>query len=244
MTGLEVGSDCDYPCKTCLSTDPTHCLSCFSASAGAAISADSSWPSMPFLQENTCLETCSDGLYGTEVTEVLAGVAVGIDEWVCEPCDYTCLKCEERADKCTQCGKGDYLFLVEIPQLDRHECVTDCPTGFVNKPSENMCAPCKEGCRSCDYETTNCTSCVRDGPTPFFFKYDCVDDCEKGISIMAGRTCQECDPTCRTCEDTPDTCRSCEDYMRFDTFNSKCLEACLPDVQIYMPPIPGSDVPG
>ena len=54
VTGLEVDSNCDYPCKDCPSTDPTYCLSCFPASTGS---------SMPFLQENTCLETCSDGLY-------------------------------------------------------------------------------------------------------------------------------------------------------------------------------------
>lgn len=57
VTGLEVASNCDYPCKDCPSTDPTFCLSCFPTSAGS---------SMPYLQENTCLEVCSDGLYPDE----------------------------------------------------------------------------------------------------------------------------------------------------------------------------------
>lgn len=96
-----------------------------------------------------------------------------------------------------------------------------------------MCLKCRDGCASCDYETTNCTTCMPAGSTPFFFKYDCLSECPPLISIPGGRVCTECDPTCLTCADTPQTCTSCESYMRFDTFNGKCLEACLPDVQIY-----------
>ena len=142
------------------------------------------------------------------------------------------MKCEGAADHCTQCGKDDYLFL----NPDENECVIDCPIGYINQPSINMCEKCREGCASCDYETTNCTSCSPIG-TPFLFKYDCLASCPADVSIpprgSASEGCQECDPTCKTCTDTVETCTSCEDYMRFDTFNAKCLEACLPDVQIY-----------
>lgn len=51
IEGLTVNSLCSYPCKNCLSNDPTHCTSCFLNSP------------MAFLQENTCLTECSDGLY-------------------------------------------------------------------------------------------------------------------------------------------------------------------------------------
>lgn len=207
VTGLEVDSLCDYPCNTCLASDPTHCLSCLAEAEGS---------SMPYLQENTCLSACSDGLYPDA-------------EGICQPCDYTCLKCEGSASTCTQCGIGDYLFL----DPDARECVTDCPTGYVNDHSENLCLGCRDGCASCDYETTNCTTCTPSGRTPFFFKFDCLAECPALVSIPGGRVCSECDPTCLTCEDSVDKCTSCEAYMRFDTFNNKCLEACLADIQIY-----------
>lgn len=139
------------------------------------------------------------------------------------------MKCEGTADHCTQCGIGNYLYL----NPDENECVTDCPIGYIDVPSENMCDKCREGCASCDYEITNCTSC---SPmlTPYLFKYDCLEACPPEISIppagAASDGCAECDATCKTCDVAVDNCTSCEDYMRYDSFNGKCLEACVPDV--------------
>ena len=168
---------------------------------------------MAFLQENTCLEECSDGLYYNE------------DEERCKLCDSTCLTCEETATKCTSCGIEPYLLLNE----DTFNCVSSCSTGYIDDPSNNLCLRCKEGCASCSRSVNNCTTCEPVGGTSFYFDYECLPSCPPEISIVSGRRCNPCDASCKTCEGTTKTCTSCESYMKFDTLNNDCLEVCKAD---------------
>ena len=199
VDGLTVDSQCDYPCNECLSTDRTHCLSCYPNSP------------VPFLQDTTCLKECSEGRYFDEAQNK------------CLVCDETCLTCEGSKDRCTSCGVGEFLHLRGT------ECVKTCGPGFIDDPSNNMCQPCKEGCTACSVSTTNCTACDMAGSTPFYFDFECREDCPLEISVKSDDDCLPCATQCKTCAGDPKTCTSCESYMRFDSRNSDCLDACKPD---------------
>ena len=51
VSGLTIAGICSFPCQTCLSSGPSMCTSCFQNSSN------------PYLQLNTCVNTCSDGRY-------------------------------------------------------------------------------------------------------------------------------------------------------------------------------------
>ena len=113
--------------------------------------------------------------------------------------------------------------------------MNECGPGYINDPSNHVCLPCREGCLECSNSVTNCTVCDKQGKTPLFFDFDCLNECPKDVSILNTATfiCEDCNPNCRTCAGTTSTCASCEDYKRLDLFTRKCVDACKPEVQIY-----------
>ena len=202
VDGLKIKSQCNYPCKDCVGTNPSLCTKCYD-------------DDNPFLQENTCLEKCSDGWFYDKFTDQ------------CEKCHPTCLTCEGQSRICTTCGVEGYLHLRGT------ECVEECGPGFINDPSNNLCHSCKLGCETCSVSTDNCTSCQFGSLTPLYFDFSCYTYCPERVSVEKDDKCIPCDTKCRTCSESPSNCTSCFDYMRFDNFNFDCLEACKPNEQIY-----------
>lgn len=50
-SGLSIENNCNFPCKSCLSTNPDFCTSC-----------DMSTP-MKFLEQGGCIKKCSKGMF-------------------------------------------------------------------------------------------------------------------------------------------------------------------------------------
>ena len=186
-SGMTINSKCNFPCKDCPANDPGKCLSCYSLEdlededGELDINADL----RPFLQESTCVETCAADRYYDKTTDR------------CEKCDPTCLKCTERADKCTKCGIDDFLF------LHKNQCLTSCPDQFIEDPSANKCKSCQGNCLTCEGLPTSCTSCDTKSDYKFFFHESCIESCIPDISVQVGDKCVECDATCKTCSGTP-----------------------------------------
>ena len=61
---------------------------------------------------NTCYQTCPDGMYGVDATNL------------CMACDSICSKCTNGANNtCTECHSGYFL------QYGTNTCVEICPGG-------------------------------------------------------------------------------------------------------------------
>ena len=203
-TGLSIKAECTFPCKTCLSGNPNFCTSCFEDTK------------LPFLQEGTCVSSCSSGNY--------------LDKFTCLECDPTCLTCKGSAKTCTSCGIIPFIHL-----RDSKECVEDCGDGYINDSMNHECLPCREGCSSCSKSINNCTSCDPNSKTPFFFDFDCKEACPAEISVFDPPHCTACSLNCNTCSESFEHCTSCKSYMRLDIQDSVCVDACLPDIQIFDP---------
>lgn len=202
-SGLSIKAECTFPCKDCLSGNPNYCTSCFEDTK------------LPYLQEGTCVSSCSSGNY--------------LDKFTCLDCDPNCLTCEGSAKSCKTCG------ILPFIHLKGQTCVEDCGQGFINDSKNHLCLPCREGCSSCSMSTTNCTSCDENSKTPFLFDFDCKEACPAEISVFQPPKCVACSLDCKTCADKVDQCTSCKSHMRLDTQDSVCVDACLPEIQIFDP---------
>lgn len=209
INGLTINSKCDYPCKDCLDSDPSHCLSCYKD--------EGIKNGRPFLQVDTCVERCSSTRY----------YDAGLDS--CQLCNPTCLTCETTKDTCTSCGIDEYLFLHEA------ECLTICPDRFIEDPSANRCIACQDNCLTCEELPTSCTSCDPLSEFKYFFHESCIASCIPKISVLVGDQCVECDSKCKECAGTPSTCTACEPHMKFDESKSTCEDLCEPETQIFIP---------
>lgn len=173
-SGLSIENKCNYPCKSCLSTNPDYCTSC-----------DLSTP-LKYLEQGGCISECSKGTFLDKQEN---------GQLVCDKCDPSCLTCEGSAKTCKSCGKTDFIHLRGT------ECVNECGPGYINDPSNHVCLPCREGCLECSNSVTNCTVCDQQGATPLFFDFDCLETCPSEVSILnsAALICEECNPNCKTC---------------------------------------------
>lgn len=123
---------CDSKCKTCTYLSPTWCTSCDPES------------DHPFLDGNTCTDTCGFGEYGSFETAS------------CEECGYSCLSCEFGPDTCRSCS---------LDSVNKHyyedTCVSECPSGFVADTAANdlVCIPCSPNCLVCSGSPDVCATC-------------------------------------------------------------------------------------
>ena len=137
---------CNEGCDECvvITSTPltTECTQC-----------SSGW----FEDDGECTETCSDGKWRNQLTNL------------CVSCTAPCENCKSE-DKCTSCNEGFVINNNECLECPSHCTVcslpdTDvcdtCETGFfVN--SAGGCTECIEGCSTCSDETT-CDVCDDSG---------------------------------------------------------------------------------
>jgi hypothetical protein len=112
-SGLIIESECSYPCKTCLESDPEHCTSCFELRNQQI--------GLPYLQLNTCVAECNFGRYYDAA------------ESECLECSDDCHTCEGSADNCLTCTKG------QLPFFHENECLAVCPDGYLGNAKANEC---------------------------------------------------------------------------------------------------------
>ena len=104
--GLIPSFACSLPCKSCTSSDPTFCLSCFT---------DVSSILEMFLHATKCLTECPDGYYADEYS-------------ICKKCDDRCLTCTN-ATACVTCDTATTATYPFYHSVDSW-CYTTCPDGY------------------------------------------------------------------------------------------------------------------
>ena len=115
---------CTLPCKTCQSTTPTICLSCFSPT-----------DIVPVTQHlyDTTNQQCVDQCSVSELTDTA--------NKQCVPCTSPCLYCSISATNCTKCFPLYYLY--------NNICNTACPSLFYKNSYDNQCLRCVPPCQTC-----------------------------------------------------------------------------------------------
>ncbi len=198
--------ECDYPCKTCLSTDRTNCQSCYT------------FDSYPYLQEYSssgkCKTQCDYGYTSN-----------GNSFKVCEACDVSCLDCYDNgADgdkyKCLACH-SDYSFWYETEK----RCFDTCGYGYYQL-SSTTCGKCTGLCADCENSATSCIACFESSSKPYVFDSTCIDECPIGYASI-NRVCTKCESPCTTCYEATDQCLTCDgtDDLIY-AFGFQCYSEC------------------
>jgi hypothetical protein len=128
--GLVPELECNYPCKSCSSSDKDLCLSCYTAAETG----------LPYLQGTTCQASCDTGYSPNSTT-------------TCVQCDSTCLTCSETStSQCTSCNStGTYPYYYS----STNKCYQDCPSG--SYLDSTTCQTCVSPCQTCN-SSSNCLS--------------------------------------------------------------------------------------
>ena len=176
----EVGTDecapCSPECEEC-ETTATTCTVCDTANN--------------FVKEGTTCQ-CIDGYYKR----------IGTTETVCELCHYSCLTCEMRDDKCTECKEfRDLNGLFECP----------CSQGYTEYNQECLnqdCTLADPNCQDChilleDPGQVACKQCI--STRVLDSEKKCV--CKVGLYEVGG-VCTPCGEGCQVCEAAND-CTLC-----------------------------------
>lgn len=95
LSGLEINFYCVYPCKSCNTSRPTQCLSCYFAS-----------DSFRYILNEKCLNTCPDGMYKLELSYLRPNLTAP----TCDNCTSPCQTCGENATQCLTCIPGFLLY--------------------------------------------------------------------------------------------------------------------------------------
>ena len=102
-SGLIPGLECVMPCRTCISnSEPDQCTSCHTTETDG-------YEFLPYLQGNTCVSECPDGMYADKYG-------------TCQACFFKCATCSD-VDVCTTCIDDDYT------KLYNGNCLSECPDG-------------------------------------------------------------------------------------------------------------------
>ncbi|KAL4506331.1 hypothetical protein ABPG73_017065 [Tetrahymena malaccensis] len=239
-----VCKSCQFPCKTCLNL--TDCLSC---SENYNLNEQNqtcdpichntcktcSFPS----KSNACLE-CNDGYF--------------LSKKRCIPCSSSCATCDTTGKNCLTCAEG-YIYS-HVYNSCQFICNPSCKTCLPESPNscltcksgyyqmENMCIKCEPPCSTCEIQSTNCLSCIKNYvydevtrtcspqcyPTCSFCtspnsNFSCTK-CKDGYYLSAFNQCLPCSPPCLTCSINANKCLSCIDTYKFDSLFKICMIIC------------------
>ncbi|KAL4471907.1 hypothetical protein ABPG73_001157 [Tetrahymena malaccensis] len=205
-----IDTSCTNPCRTC-NFISTFCLSCLN---GFYLSP-----------QNTCVSSCPKGYFKN------------VKSMTCSPCSRGCITClddkncsqcdtsngyRQQERECTTCISPCATCSLENPNscfscensmpIQNSQCVQACSEGFY-LDKNNVCAPCLEGCNSCD-DANSCISCNKNYR---LFSNKNVQICINSIS---------CFSPCSTCSDNfqPTKCKTCiNNYYLQD---KQCVAQC------------------
>lgn len=210
--------DCNYPCRTCLTTDKDWCESCWTPAW-----SDKQYFYREFLEpyRGVCDVSCPVGW-----------TRDNSDSYVCIKCDITCAACkDEDKEDCTICSES---FPYRLSGTGF--CLESCSRGFYETATDFTCARCEYPCADCEGDSKFCTACDEDSDFPFLFENQCYKYCALGYTDVNG-ICVKCSSPCATCVGTPNTCLSCDgteevigtgDFRRF-LYANQCYAECPPN---------------
>lgn len=174
---------CDFPCKTCPSSNATQCRSCADYISGVTY----------YFKEDTyeCLaggsDVCGSGYFQNATSHT------------CDRCASNCAECSGSRTTCTKCNST--LFLVN------GNCSDSCGVGFYSVSGSNVCVACKSGCATCS-DGNVCKNC---SSGYYYLSGNCVTDCSAGTyGNSTTRACESCDPSCSTCKYASTYCTACQ----------------------------------
>ncbi|EWS74105.1 hypothetical protein TTHERM_000194618 (macronuclear) [Tetrahymena thermophila SB210] len=190
------------PLLVCADCDNT-CLTC--SDSGPLKCVTCSTPPRLF-KSNQCVVDCGNQFYpGTTK---------------CLPCDSTCFNCSgPSSSQCTSCSSGRFYL------VSTHQCLLNCPPGFYNDASKNVCSPCNAQCYTCQGPSANeCLTC--EPPKMFLTVNSCGPGCAAGyFGNTANQVCTPCQSPCQTCVNTATNCVTCVTNYYLQNGN-KCLTTC------------------
>jgi hypothetical protein len=122
------------PCKTC----------------SGAINICTSCPNGLFLQQSSCVATCTT----TTAAPYYGNTTLNL----CVACNPACTACFGSAySQCTSCtyGGSQNFYLDRLTS----SCVQTCPSGFTADATTPYCVSCTSNCATCSTTPSTCTSC-------------------------------------------------------------------------------------
>ncbi|CAI2372672.1 unnamed protein product [Moneuplotes crassus] len=188
--------ECNYPCKTCSSTNASACTSCFTQAETGS----------PLLQTGTCKASCDSGYSSNGGT-------------TCVQCNGICLTCSQaNRNVCETCNTtGTYKFFYNETDL----CYATCPDG--SYADSNNCRACTTPCSTCN-STTFCLSCVSTSATPYLQAGGtCTNQCSN-IQTPVNNICTDCNSPCSSCGPSPSDCTSCIGTLLL--YRTGCVSTC------------------
>jgi hypothetical protein len=246
---------CDSSCLTCSGKGATACLSCDQAGPNPIFLngvCSKSCPAGTYMHENThgfqeCVTSCGTGF------AIVAGTNQCVD---CHPTCASCSGAAAgQCLACSPAGQVLYMYsghcLVDCPsplvKIERNgvkECGVQCDEAYWLDINSKTCFPCFKTCQSCKgSQSTDCLSC----PTAYLYLYEsqchadcpsslhkalvngiwtCQAQCDPGLGLDAGNTCQPCDHTCSLCN-SPAKCTACSPIGSTPYLvGSECVAVC------------------
>ncbi|EAR96334.2 latrophilin/CL-like GPS domain protein (macronuclear) [Tetrahymena thermophila SB210] len=254
QTGL--CSLCDPSCLACQGSSPNVCLSCPQGSYMTQLFYDISGNTLPsscspcpsvcqictsatlciqcqpnyFLYMNTCLSTCPNGFYGSNVTGM------------CTPCGNNCTTCSgfnslgnficnscttsyylDSNFQCQQCSAGCVLCksqTVCIKCLQGYYnyqgfCLTQCPVGYYASDSTQSCVQCVKPCSLCT-SSTMCQACQ----IGYYLQSN-----YNSSKVLVSSSCMMCNNVCNDCSaGTASDCMSCKSPLSLQ--GNQCQQQC------------------
>lgn len=203
--------ECNYPCKTCLGSDPDYCLSCWADDTKSFLQYTSS--SSDPLGTQTCQENCNTGF-----------TTNGDTNKVCLSCDPMCATCQDTGTvgdkfKCTKCADSTPFIYPD------KKCMRTCEGGFYESKAKT-CSPCSSPCFSCNSTATQCMDCQKDGLYPYLYNKTCLTKC---FDFFAGvdNQCLACQSPCKKCINSTTQCLSCDQTQSLKYwFSYQCYKDC------------------
>ena len=119
-------TSCALPCYTCVTNQPSQCLSCYSPTQN--------FTSLLFYAQTSgvsygqCYNSCPSGYFLNS-------------SYICLICNSNCVQCSNTSTTCTLCSNTTFLF------SGNKTCMTTCPVGTYGVISaNNTCLNCPTGC--------------------------------------------------------------------------------------------------
>jgi hypothetical protein len=203
---------CEYPCGTCLSTDPFHCTSCLTEKTTTPHFLH--WGAD--MEKQTCVDGCPAG-YTSDGTR---------DPRACKPCADTCATCAQNdvegdVNVCVTC-REEFPFLWQNMSTCHS---TSCPEGTYESTTLH-CLSCEAPCKFCSGPGT-CTQCFAANRLKYLFEGQCLEECVEGYTPIDNK-CVQCRSPCAACKfGQIDACTSCDNTggNQF-LYVSQCIAEC------------------
>jgi hypothetical protein len=232
---------CPLPCRSCDSTAPFACLSCYGWKTQSVLfnsSCLSACPSAYFNSSGTCAScsahcqsctsgsgcsACTGGMVlwgGSCLSACPSQTYLETASGSCQACAAPCAGCSLGATNCTSClssfGGVAWYYLSSA-------CYSTCPASYYSSSLNNSCLPCNSSCATCS--ASQCLTC----PGGFLlFGSSCFSTCPAASYPADSSHCAGCPSACTACA-SPALCSSClPSYSLFTTNTSaaSCLSVC------------------